>query len=52
MVYASDPEANYAQVYEFDVKDIEPQVAFPHLPENTKTVIAGSSGPAASVESI
>ncbi len=41
-VYASDAGANYARVYEFNVRDIEPQVAFPHLPENTKTVQAAS----------
>lgn len=36
--YASDPDAKYAKVYEFDVSKIEPQVAFPHLPENTRPV--------------
>lgn len=37
-VYTSDPDAKYAQVFEFDVADIPPQVAFPHLPENAKAV--------------
>jgi 3-isopropylmalate/(R)-2-methylmalate dehydratase large subunit len=37
-VYQSDADANYAEVYEFDIADIEPQVAFPHLPENTKNI--------------
>jgi 3-isopropylmalate/(R)-2-methylmalate dehydratase large subunit len=37
-LYQSDPDAQYVQVYQFDVADIEPQVAFPHLPENTKPV--------------
>lgn len=37
-VYQSDADANYVQVYQFDVADIEPQVAFPHLPENTRPV--------------
>ncbi|MCG8402150.1 MAG: 3-isopropylmalate dehydratase large subunit [Firmicutes bacterium] len=36
--YRSDPDARYAQVYEFDVSKLEPQVAFPHLPENTRPV--------------
>ncbi|MDO7786556.1 3-isopropylmalate dehydratase large subunit [Desulforamulus aquiferis] len=36
--YTSDPDAHYAKVYEFDVAKIEPQVAFPHLPENTRPV--------------
>jgi 3-isopropylmalate/(R)-2-methylmalate dehydratase large subunit len=33
-VYTSDPDAEYAQVIEVDASQIEPQVAFPHLPEN------------------
>lgn len=36
--YTSDPDAHYARVYEFDVSKIEPQVAFPHLPENARSV--------------
>jgi len=35
---ASDPEAKYAEVYEFDVSGLSPQVALPHLPENVKPV--------------
>lgn len=37
-VYKSDDNARYARVIEFDAADIEPQVAFPHLPENTKGI--------------
>ena len=37
-IYASDPDAPYVKVYEFDCAKIEPQVAFPHLPENTKPI--------------
>lgn len=36
--YTSDEGAEYSQVLKYDVKDIEPQVAFPHLPENTKGI--------------
>jgi 3-isopropylmalate/(R)-2-methylmalate dehydratase large subunit len=36
--YQSDPDARYARVYEFDVSKLEPQVAFPHLPENARPV--------------
>ncbi len=36
--YASDPDADYISVTEYDCADIEPQVAFPHLPENTKPI--------------
>ena len=36
--YASDPDAVYAQVHEFDVSKLEPAVAMPHLPENVKPV--------------
>lgn len=35
-VYESDGDADYEAVYEFDVSDIEPVVAFPHLPSNVK----------------
>lgn len=37
-VYRSDPDARYAQEWDFDVSRIEPQVAFPHLPSNTRPV--------------
>lgn len=37
-VYAADPDAKYARVIEIDAGAIEPQVAFPHLPENTRPV--------------
>jgi 3-isopropylmalate/(R)-2-methylmalate dehydratase large subunit len=36
--YASDPDAEYAEVREYNCADIEPKVAFPHLPENTKDI--------------
>lgn len=37
-VYHSDPEAAYSKVYEFDAAAIEPQVAYPPLPSNTKPI--------------
>jgi 3-isopropylmalate/(R)-2-methylmalate dehydratase large subunit len=36
--YEADPDATYAQIIEIDASQIEPQVAFPHLPENTRPV--------------
>lgn len=36
--FQSDPDARYVSVKEYDVSNIEPQVAFPHLPENTKGI--------------
>ncbi|MCL0100552.1 3-isopropylmalate dehydratase large subunit [Peptococcaceae bacterium] len=36
--YYSDEDAKYLEVYEIDVTNMEPQVAFPHLPENTKPI--------------
>ncbi len=36
--YTSDPDAEYAQVIEYDCSKIEPKVAFPHLPENTRNI--------------
>ena len=37
-VYRSDQDAQYARVVEYDVAQLEPQVAFPHLPSNVKPV--------------
>ncbi len=37
-VYQSDADAEYSKVIEYDVSQIEPQVAFPSLPSNTKPV--------------
>lgn len=37
-VYHSDSDAVYASVHEYDCANIEPQVAMPHLPENTKGI--------------
>lgn len=34
----SDEDAEYEKIREYDVSKIEPQVAFPHLPENTRGV--------------
>ncbi|MFQ5736984.1 MAG: 3-isopropylmalate dehydratase large subunit [Thermodesulfobacteriota bacterium] len=36
--YASDQDAVYSEVREYDCAAIEPKVACPHLPENTKNV--------------
>jgi len=36
--FHSDPDAGYARVITYDVGAIEPQVAFPHLPENTRGI--------------
>jgi 3-isopropylmalate/(R)-2-methylmalate dehydratase large subunit len=37
-IYKSDKDASYSEVFEFNGDDIEPQVAFPHLPSNTKPI--------------
>src|SRR6056297_999456 len=34
----SDPDAEYEQIIEYDSANIEPQVAFPHLPGNGKPI--------------
>ena len=36
IVYESDADAEYEQVFEFSADEIELQVAFPHLPSNTR----------------
>ena len=37
-VYRADEDAVYEATYEIDLSQIEPTVAFPHLPENTRTI--------------
>jgi 3-isopropylmalate/(R)-2-methylmalate dehydratase large subunit len=37
-IFHSDPEAAYKEIREYDCSKIEPQVAFPHLPENAKPI--------------
>jgi len=37
-VYKSDDDAEYLSIKEYDCSNIEPQVAFPHLPSNTKGI--------------
>jgi 3-isopropylmalate/(R)-2-methylmalate dehydratase large subunit len=39
-VFEPQPDDEYAQVIEFDVSALEPQVALPHLPENARPVSA------------
>jgi 3-isopropylmalate/(R)-2-methylmalate dehydratase large subunit len=36
--FKSDDTADYADIIEINVEEIEPQIAFPHLPENSKPV--------------
>ncbi|MGI5988762.1 MAG: 3-isopropylmalate dehydratase large subunit [Lachnospiraceae bacterium] len=36
--YTADPDAEYTKTVTIDLSALEPTVAFPHLPENTKTV--------------
>jgi 3-isopropylmalate/(R)-2-methylmalate dehydratase large subunit len=36
--YDPDEDAHYERVIEYDASQIEPQVAFPHLPSNTKPI--------------
>jgi 3-isopropylmalate/(R)-2-methylmalate dehydratase large subunit len=37
-IFASDPDARYAEVREYDCEKIEPQVACPHSPEKTRAI--------------
>lgn len=37
-IFESDPDAVYADVKEYDVGQIEPQIAFPFKPSNTKPI--------------
>jgi len=36
--FASDPDAEYAAIHEWDITGLEPQVAVPFLPENSRDV--------------
>ena len=36
--FEPDPDAEYAKEYTIDLSALRPTVAFPHLPENTKTI--------------
>lgn len=37
-IYESDADASYVRTIEIDLADVDMQVAFPHLPENTKSI--------------
>lgn len=37
VIFKADEDAEYEKVYDIDLSTIRPTVAFPHLPENTKT---------------
>ena len=37
-VYGADPDAVYDETYTIDLSTLKPTVAFPHLPENTRTI--------------
>ncbi|MEY8338374.1 3-isopropylmalate dehydratase large subunit [Lachnospiraceae bacterium 62-35] len=37
-IYEADEDAEYEAVYTINLSELKPTVAFPHLPENTKTI--------------
>ncbi len=37
-VFEADEDAEYARVIEIDLAELRPTVAFPHLPDNTRTI--------------
>lgn len=37
-IYEADPDAEYIRTIDIDLASIEPTVAFPHLPENTRPI--------------
>ncbi|MCK9356837.1 MAG: 3-isopropylmalate dehydratase large subunit [Dehalococcoidia bacterium] len=43
--YATDSDADYVRIVEFDASTIEPSVAFPHKPSNTRPVSQAGSIP-------
>jgi 3-isopropylmalate/(R)-2-methylmalate dehydratase large subunit len=38
LTFTADEDAEYDEVYEINLSEIKPTVAFPHLPENTRTI--------------
>jgi len=42
-IYSSDKKAEYCKTIEFDCSKIEMQIAFPHLPSNTKPISEAES---------
>ena len=38
VIYTADPDAEYDEVIEIDLSEVKSTVAFPHLPENTRTI--------------
>jgi len=44
-LYVSDSDAAYVDSKSYDVSEIEPQVAFPYLPENTRPVSGAGTVP-------
>ncbi len=42
-IYKPDQNAKYARIIDYNVSQLEPQVAYPHLPSNTRPV-SGASG--------
>ena len=37
-IYEADKDAEYDEVYKIDLGQVRPTVAFPHLPDNTRTI--------------
>ena len=37
-IFEADKDAVYDEIYEIDLSTLKPTVAFPHLPENTRTI--------------
>ena len=37
-IFEADEDASYDEVYTIDLSELKPTVAFPHLPENTRTI--------------
>lgn len=38
VIYEADEDADYDEVYTIDLSQLKPTIAFPHLPDNTKTI--------------
>jgi 3-isopropylmalate/(R)-2-methylmalate dehydratase large subunit len=51
-IYEADEDAEYEAEYTIDLSELKPTVAYPHLPENTKTIDEVSSEPDVKIDQV
>ena len=51
-IFKADPDAVYEKTYEIDLSAIRPTVAYPHLPENVRTVDEIEAAPPVAIDQV